>query len=247
MLLATATPVQLDPIEAFDFLHALNGETDAVLGNPFSLWITQPRQGLSYVLGHADPPTDVDEVWQWMRNPLPPADEDKDFKIIRDALRKPASSSRRVSGGSSIGFGLPDRARVERLGETFFRDHNPYIRHIIRRTREYLENEIDPETHEPYLNPVRVRLFGEDASASIPLPTFLKDAYDAAEQFCEEVGRRPGLNSGFLKTILLRRIGSSIVAGRRTAEKMLGANSDPGDEDDEEEHPRSVTSSAHGS
>ena len=238
MLLATATPVQLDPIEAFDLLHALNGETDAVLGNPFSLWITRARQGLSYVLGHTDPPTDLDEVWHWMRNPLPPADEDRDFKIIRGALRKPASSHL-ASPEDLDRLRLPDRTRVERLGETFFRDHNPYIRHIIRRTREYLENEIDPETHEPYLNPVRVRLFGEDASASIPLPTFLKDAYDAAEQFCEEVGRRPGLNSGFLKTILLRRIGSSIVAGRRTAEKMLGANSDPGDEDDEEEHPRS--------
>ena len=238
MLLATATPVQLDPIEAFDLLHALNGQIESVLGSPFSRWITQPREGLSYVLGHAEPPTDLDDIWQWMRNPLPPADEDKDFKIIRDALRK-ADTSYVAFPEDLQRLRPPDRARVERLSENFFRDHNPYIRHIVRRTREYLETTYDPETHEPYLNPVRVRLFGEDVSDSIVLPTFLKDAYDAAEDFCEEVGRRPGLNSGFLKTILLRRIGSTIVAGRRTAEKMLGASTDPGDEDDEEDHPRS--------
>ena len=82
---------------------------------------------------------------------------------------------------------------------------------------------IDPETNEPYLATGR-------ASASSAKPsrrpsrcrTFLADAYEAAEEFCEEVGKRPSFNSGFLKTMLLRRVGSTIVAGRRTAEKMLG-------------------------
>lgn len=60
--------------------------------------------------------------------------------------------------------------------------------------------------------------------------------YEAAEDFCSELGRRPGLNSGFLKTLLLRRVGSSIYAGKRTAEKMLAGTPDTTeDEDDREE------------
>src|SRR5207245_2566449 len=103
----------------------------------------------------------------------------------------------------------------------------------VRRTREYLEQTLDPETGEPYLQPVLVRLFGEGRGEALTLPPFLQDAYDAADEFCLLVGQRPGLNSGFLKTILLRRVGSTIQAGRRTARKMLGDDPDDSSVDDE--------------
>ncbi|HBY44875.1 MAG TPA: helicase SNF2 [Chloroflexi bacterium] len=233
MLLATATPVQLDPIEAFDLLHALNGVNRSVLGREYSRWIGQPRDGLDFAMGRQSPPQDIDDAWQWIRDPLPPAVEERTFAIVRSAL------GLSPTGGIAKPEDLnrlrpPDRSRLAGLSQRFFTDHNPYIRHIIRRTRQYLEETADPETNEPYLKPVRVRLFGEDERGAVPLPAFLREAYDAAEEFCVEVGRRPGLNSGFLKTILLRRIGSSIVAGYRTAEKMLGP-SELGDEDDEDD------------
>ena len=239
MLLATATPVQLDPIEAYDLLDALNGANRSVLGERYSRWNQQPRAGLEYVLGRQAPPEDLPDAWEWMRNPFPPADESRDIGIIRGALGMRPTAMFALP--EDLGrLRAPDRQRVETLRGTFFRDHNPYIRHIVRRTREYLENEIDPTTNEPYLKPVRVRLFGEREDESVPLPGFLKDAYDAAEEFCEEVGQRPGLNSGFLKTILLRRIGSSVVAGERTAEKMLGPlGADDEEEGDDDEQPRS--------
>ena len=47
------------------------------------------------------------------------------------------------------------------------------------------------------------------------------------------MGARPGLNSGFLKTVLLRRVGSTIQAGHLTARKFLGPGGDTLDEDDE--------------
>src|SRR5690606_23515512 len=111
----------------------------------------------------------------------------------------------------------PDRRRLSDISDAFFDDYNPYIRHIVRRTREFLEDTIDEATGEPYLPKVAVRLFGEREDESVPLPGTLRDAYTAAEEFCTEVGRRPGMTAGFLRTMLLRRVGSTIVAGEKTA------------------------------
>ncbi|HLZ08269.1 MAG TPA: helicase SNF2, partial [Chloroflexota bacterium] len=235
LLLATATPVQIDPIEAWDLLEALNRVGDGrarVLGTRYSRWIRFPRVGLDYVLGRAEPPTEPTETWAWLSDPLPPSDEGRDFEIIRRDLDLPDS----IAWAPPEAFDqLPpgDKRRVRGLSVDLFQNHNPFIRHIVRRTRDYLENELDPETGEPYLPRVGVRLFGEKDDEAVTLPTFLRDAYEAAESFCDIVGRRPGLNSGFLKTLLLRRVGSSIVAGRKTAENMLGSSDADADEDDD--------------
>src|SRR5439155_16017308 len=85
----------------------------------------------------------------------------------------------------------------------------------------YLETTLDPETGEPYLKPVRVELFGERPTEAISLPPYLQDAYTLAEEFCHLLAARIK-GAGFLKTLLLRRVGSTMYAGRKTAEGMLG-------------------------
>ena len=60
----------------------------------------------------------------------------------------------------------------------------------MRRTREYLETTIDPETGEPYLKPVRVELCGERPAEAISLPPYLQDAYTRAEEFCHLLATR---------------------------------------------------------
>ncbi len=234
LLLATATPVQLDPIEAWDLLDALNLSNETVLGSPFSRWSTRPREGLRYVLGREAPPENLNDAWEWLRDPLPPAQEGKPLQLARRAL---GVSEREgwVSADILDSLSPPDRYWIRELSRVFFKQYNPFIRHIVRRTREYLETTIDPETNEPYLKPVQVRLFGEAELDAVSLPTFLRDAYQAAEDFCEEVGRRPNFNSGFLKTILLRRVGSTLEAGRKTAVKMLGSMDDLSDEEELED------------
>ena len=238
MLLATATPVQLDPIEAYDLLRALNDRRGSVLGNDFSRWNARTREGLAYVLGRQEGPQGFFEAWEWMRNPLPPASENRHLEVIRDKLA-PLQNPNVAASQDLDRLGPPEQDRVRRLARDFYTRHNPYIRHIVRRTRQFLEETIDPRTHEPYLKPVRVRLFGEGIDDSVPLPAALSDAYEAAEEFCVEVGQRPGLNSGFLKTVLLKRIGSTIEAGRKTALKMLGPDAASDDEDDDDETERS--------
>jgi superfamily II DNA or RNA helicase len=233
LLLATATPVQLDPIEAWDLLDVLGRGHDEVIGTSFSAWRTSARTGLALVTGRHEPPPEPADTWNWMRDPLPSESEGRDWGQIRARLHL---TPRDVwaKAGDFDRLGAPDRARVGRLARTFFGDANPYIRHIVRRTREFLEEEIDPSTGEPFLPPVHVRLFGEREDEAINLPPYLKDAYAWAEAFCDILGKRPGLNSGFLKTILLRRAGSSLEAGLQTARKMLGIEA-PIDEDEDED------------
>lgn len=206
MLLATATPVQLYPVEAWDLLAALSHGTDHVLGNV---------------------------RWQWMRNPLPPGGEHRDFALIRRSLNLDDSVAV-VPGDAWDRLGAPDRSRLRQRAEEFGQHHNPFIRLIVRRTRKYLEETHDPETGEPYLKPVRVQLFGEADHEAITLPTYLRDAYGLAEQFCHMLGAR-AMGGGFMKTLLLRRVGSTIHAGRRTAADLLSTWGDLPELDDEEE------------
>lgn len=219
MILATATPVQMYPIEAWDLVNILALNNEAVLGNAYSRW-RHAGDALDLVMGLRQIPTDDIECWSWIRNPLPPASEHLDLNILRHSL-KIKDETVVIPGDTWDRMADPDKARVRHLSRTFFKDHNPFIRHIIRRTREFLEDTIDPETNEPYLKPVKVRLFGESETEAIALPPYLREAYRLAEDFCRVFGQRAS-GTGFLKTLLLRRMGSTIYAGMKTAENMLG-------------------------
>lgn len=240
MLLATATPIQLDPIEAFDLLDALNRGNWRVLGyNEFSKWRNEPRTGLDMIAGRTAPPTDLEDVWAWMRDPFP---DPHHVDVVGDHRKRQLRDSiKRLSDPINGPLGKPiqaaeypmeayrklapaDRGQLQRIANVYFDDLNPYIAHIVRRRREFLEQKIDPATNEPFLPKVEVRLFGDREDQAISLPYELRSAYEAAEEFCRAVGKREGFNSAFLETLLLRRIGSTIYAGERTASKILGAN-----------------------
>ena len=217
LLLATATPVQLHPIEAYDLLDALAQGSEAVLGVPGSPW-RNPKTSLPVILGTGERPHDIHEKWEWVRNPLPPKSEGRDFGLLRQALNLGDDAA--YAPGSAIeSLRAPARQRVERCFDHVMEHQHPYIRWIVLRTREYLETTIDPATGEPYLTPVKVRLHGEGEDDAIRLPPFLEDAYHHAETFCSLLKERT--NSGFLRTMLLRRMGSTMEAGRRTAQKLL--------------------------
>ena len=230
LLLATATPVQLHPIEAYDLLDALSRGSEAVLGAPGSRW-RNAKASLPLVLGNVSPPDELHERWDWLRNPFPPRSEGRDFAILRQSLG--LSDEDAYAPGRAIDTLRPaDRRRIEDCFKRL-KEHHPYIRTIVLRTREYLEKTIDPETGEPYLAPVRVRLHGESDADAIRLPPFLEDAYHLAEEFCRLLAERA--NTGFFRTMLLRRMGSTMEAGRRTVEKILGEWEDLDESEDDED------------
>lgn len=236
MLLATATPVQLHPVEAWDLLDILSQGNDGVLGGwtRSSPWF-RASHCLAIANSETSVPTEPVAGWQYVRDPLPSRAEDPAFDSIRrnldaddkiwqfkpEVLNQLSPAIRRVQLQNNV---LPN------FGEQF----NPLLRCIVRRTRGYLEEMINPATGECYLPRVEVRLFGEDANSSLGLGSYLGDAYREAEEFCRLLQQRIR-SAGFFKTLLLRRLGSSMEAGRNTVVKLLGHHADePSDEDEDD-------------
>jgi hypothetical protein len=232
LLLATATPVQMHAVEAWDLLDALARGSDAVLGSTGSLW-RNPRAAVELVTGLAATADDEVALWDWLRNPLPPASEGRDYQVLRKSLDLPEGAAY-APGASYQRLRAPDRARIRRVFPDFLARSNPFLRHIVLRTRDYLEQTLDPETQEPYLKRVEVVLHGEGDDEAIALPGYLRQAYAHAEQFCRLLAHRAPA-AGDLKTLLLRRMGSSLVAGRLTAEKMLSEWRDLTEESDDDD------------
>ena len=223
MLLATATPVQLYPIECWDLLNILSQKNDSVLGNRFSKWITNPKKALDLVMGKERLEKVGIECWEWLKNPFPPAKEDEaTFGRIRRRLGMDDETFVTPIEALMILDKYPsEKRKVGRIMERgFVEKHNPFIRHIVRRTRDFLENEINPETNEPYLKKIEIELLGEDENGAISLPVYLQEAYSYAEEFSRLLSKRVK-GGGFIKTLLLKRVGSTMIAGENTARKML--------------------------
>lgn len=238
MLLATATPIQLYPIELWDLMNILSQKNDSVLGNRFSMWRKKDQipKSLNLITGEEKLEFSDPENWEWIRNPFPPSYEDEvTFGMIRRKVG--LKEEEFVINNYLYELSKPDQTKIGRIIDNdFYQKYNPYIRHIIRRERSYLENTINPETGEPYLQKVEVELHGESDDHALILSSYLKEAYHYAEEFCNLLGKR-NKSSGFLKTLLLKRIGSSVVAGLNTGQKMLNewntSLSDWIDEEDE--------------
>ncbi len=236
MLLATATPVQLYPIECWDLLNILSQKNDSVLGNRFSKWRTNPKKALDLVMGKEKLEQVGVECWEWLKNPFPPAKEDEaTFGRVRRRLGMDDETFVAPVDALMILDKYPsEKRKVGRIMQRgFVEKNNPFIRHIVRRTRNFLENEINPETNEPYLKKIEVELLGEDENGAISLPVYLQEAYSYAEEFSKLLSRRVK-GGGFIKTLLLKRVGSTMIAGENTARKMLQWGVAIEDEEEEE-------------
>ncbi len=221
LLLATATPVQVNTIEAFDLLDALSIPTDKIMGDRFSMWRSKPQTMLDMVCGKVPIPENEIAMWDIMRDPFPSRDSGGRVERLRNDLDIPDDvyvlrpevyrDARRST-----------QKKIETLYSTdeFVKNYNPYIRHIVRRTRSYLENTVNPKTGEPYLKKIDVILYGESDEDALPLEGYLRQAYEKAQEFCGRISQRVR-SGGFLSTLILKRIGSTILAGETTAKKML--------------------------
>jgi ERCC4-related helicase len=236
VLLATATPVQIHPIEAWDLLFILSQGNDFVLGDYLSSWQRESLRGLNLITGREALEQD-NQKWDWLRNPFPPADEKPStFGVFRRLMNLPPEKFN-LPGNAFYNLTNQQKAILSRIfADDFLRNNNPFIRHIIRRERRFLEESINPDTNQPYLKPIKVHLYGEDNNESLPLSTHLFDAYSLAEEFSQLLGHRVK-NSGFIKTMLLRRVCSSMYAGLSTGLGLLNnwVNDDEEDDDEFEE------------
>jgi len=234
LLLGTATPIQTEVHELWDLMCILNAGADFVLGRDvFSNWLNW-QKALPVVKGTVIP---VDEraAWEWLRNPLPPADEEPTIASLRLQIGVSDSVFFTDRGFGSLGF-----AERQAIGQTlapgFYKEHNPIIRHTVVRRRQTLEEaglleriavNVHPDPQRPAGAYRGIGFEGLGLLTNHPFDL----AYQAAEEFTKLLRQRTKA-AGFMKTLLLQRICSSFASGRSTAERMLGHNLP--DEDDEE-------------
>ena len=231
ILLGTATPIQTQVSEVWDLMGILNSGTDFVLGRPsLSNWADW-RRALPLVRGD-EIPADERASWEWLRNPLPPGDEDPSFASLRLQLGVSGNSFFTDKGFGSLGYS-EKQILLETLAPGFYREHNPILRHTVLRRRKTLEEA-------GLLEPTAVAVHPDpNAGAAYPGVGFdglglrtnhpFDLAYRAAQDFTTALqARKQG--AGFMRTLLLQRICSSFASGRSTAGKLLH-----GDVPDEEE------------
>lgn len=242
MILATATPIQLHPIEGWDLLYILSQGSQKVLGDPFSLWQLRPLEGIDYIRGTKEISSKA-YYWGWIRSPLPPSSENP-FTIgkLRRSLGMRDDEFVTYDDYDAL---LPSQKDIvdELVEGKFIEKYNPFIRHIVKRKRSTLENTIDPETGEPYLKKIDVLLFGEGEDEGLLLSAPLKKAYQYAEEFTNLLKKKTGAK-GFYKTLLLRRMGSSMHAGLLTAkaiyEKRAIFKEDFAEDDEDDDIPDKI-------
>jgi hypothetical protein len=90
VILGTATPIQLDAVELWDLLAALNQGAPQVLGKTFdgSEWLRE--ESIEFLTGSRPWPQNDTSRWGLFRNPLPPASEDPFFRDLRQDADVPA-------------------------------------------------------------------------------------------------------------------------------------------------------------
>jgi superfamily II DNA or RNA helicase len=223
LLLGTATPIQTEVNELWDLLRILNAGADFVLGREFFGKWDDCEQALPFVKGD-ERPVDERDAWEWLRNPLPPADEDALFMTLRLQLGLPPQTFFADLGFGSLGY-LEQQAIGQALAPDFFKQHNPILRHTVLRRRQTLEEagllekvgvDIHPNPDAPATAYAGVGFSGLGLLTNHPFDL----AYRAAEDFTTALQKRTKA-AGFMKTLLLQRICSSFASGRSTAEKML--------------------------
>jgi superfamily II DNA or RNA helicase len=223
LLLGTATPIQTEVRELWDLLGILNAGADFVLGRePLTRW-TDFERALPVVKGE-EAPADERDGWEWLRNPLPPGNDEPLFASLRMQIGLSDQAFFTDRGFGSLGF-LEQQALGGALRPGFLREHNPVVRHTVLRRRQTLEElglleRVAVDVH-PNLDAGQLTYGGiafADQGLLTNLPFDL--AYRAAEAFTGALKKRTKA-AGFMKSLLLQRICSSFASGRATAERML--------------------------
>jgi superfamily II DNA or RNA helicase len=223
MLLATATPVQLHPIELWDLLSILSVNNPQVLGGANSLWRKADGPEIFDIVAGRTLVEQLYDKWQYWRNPLPaPFDAKSDvFDWVRTDLDlRPTDDQATPADLDRI-----DEARKTDLEFLELRDVNPFTQRVIKRSRDRLEAE-------GKLVKIEMVPFGD--GQPILASHAMEQAFELAELFAQTLHQRAKA-AGFIKTLLQRRVGSSLEAGLKTTRKMLAERDLDEDSEGEEE------------
>jgi DNA-binding Lrp family transcriptional regulator len=176
-------------------------------------------ESIKFLTGERPWPSNETARWGLFRNPLAPAIE---HAVFRDVRNDAGLLQKDVLGPRFDGLGQDVQREFLQVFNNLAEQCNPIARRVIRRTRPMLEEQgllkrIGVIVHPRAGDGVPAAFFNNEG---LVMGYAFGPAYEAAEKFSELYAARcPG--AGFLKTILLRRIGSSAKAGLETALRLL--------------------------
>jgi hypothetical protein len=225
MVLATATPVQLHPVELWDLLNVLSVNNDQVLGSYFSRWRDATQEVIFNILSGRVTVDGGYEKWEYWKDPMPREEDNDAFRHVRNTLGLAETDE----SATNADFDRIDPLDQEDLARIILRDLNPFTLRVIKRSRERLEAEGKL---------VRIEMVAVGDDRPVVATHSVRQALELAEQFSRELHKRNPA-SGFIKTLLQRRVGSSVVAGLTTAGRML-ENREIEDEDGMDEDGDSI-------
>jgi hypothetical protein len=84
VILGTATPIQLNAVELWDLLSALNQGAPQVLGTHMDGGEWSREESIQFLAGQRSWPQNDTNRWGLFRNPLPPVSEHAVFRDIRN-------------------------------------------------------------------------------------------------------------------------------------------------------------------
>ena len=227
VLLATATPVQLHPMELWDLLYILSVNNPQVLGSDNALWRKVDGPEVFDIIAGRKAVDRLYDKWLYWRDPLPsPLDARAD---VFDWVRQDIGLRQTESQATIVDQDRIEDARKFDLEFMELRDVNPFTQWVVKRSRDRLEAE-------GKLVKIEMVPFGD--GQPILCSHSMEQAFELAEEFAKALhGRVKG--GGFIKTLLQRRVGSSLIAGLKTTEKML-AGKNPDEEEDPDEEGGSI-------
>ncbi|MDW7774361.1 MAG: phospholipase D-like domain-containing protein [Desulfobulbaceae bacterium] len=223
MMLATATPVQLHPMELWDLLYILSSNNPQVLGGENSLWRKYDGPEIFDIVAGREELKQLYEKWQYWRNPLPTRLDAR--TEVFDWIRQDLGLSVTDDLATNADLDKLDPSRSFDLEFMSLREVNPFTQWVVKRSRDRLEEE-------GKLVKIEMVVFGD--GQPILCSHSMEQAFNLAEDFAKELHQRVKAG-GFIKTLLQRRVGSSLVAGLKTTRKMLaGRQLDIEDDPDED-------------
>ncbi len=222
VLLGTATPIQTDTAELWDLLDVLNRQGEFVLGKLTSPW-RSAGAALPLVTGK-ELVDDEGSAWNLVRNPLPPAREHALFDLLRTELRLGTGEFFTSRAATDLDDSVREELLEEMAGRpaglSFFQRNNPVVRHTVLRRRATLEGKGLLPRIEVCIHPGRRDEYGFFSGLALRTDAPIDRAYQAAGRYTELLARRTQA-AGFMKSLLLQRICSSLASGLSTAEKLL--------------------------
>lgn len=135
--------------------------------------------------------------------------------LYLSSLATPQNALRGLTAEEAAAYLAAPGRDVSRVNDALLTELEEYCWYLHRR------KEVRGQDGQPLFRSIRVNLHGEDDADALVMPNGMAAAYAGARRFCERVARRGTPAAGILKTLLLRRIGSSLRAGPITAERLL--------------------------